>query len=159
MLANAKKHRQKWFSRLQNLSQTTQNRARSDPKPEKNDQHEPKEYKKRSRTSQERKKDAQERKMCQHGPNIKDFGLRWACHNAARTPPRKEKPMLMQANNAVGSNTPGAASSAADFKGFGPRFGRVFGRFLRYFFVALCSHKRTLLKCSSYNKTTVFARF
>ena len=66
--------------------------------------------------------------MCQHGPNIKDFGLRWACHNAARTPPRKEKLMLMQANNAVGSNTPGAASSAADFEGIEDGFWEGFGR-------------------------------
>ena len=103
-----------WFGRLQNPAQTTQNRARSDPKPEKNDQHEPKKCKKRLRTSQERKKGAQERKMCQHGPNIKDFGLHGPAYNAVRTPPRKEKLMLMQAKNAVGFNTPGAASSAAD---------------------------------------------
>ena len=40
-----------------------------------NDQHEQKKCKKRSRTSQEWKKVAQEWKMCQHGPNLKHFGL------------------------------------------------------------------------------------
>ena len=56
VLANAKNPWRIRFWRLQNLPPTIQNRGRSDPKPEKNDQHEPKKCKKRSRTSQERKK-------------------------------------------------------------------------------------------------------
>ena len=50
--------------------------------------------------------------MCQHGPNMRsfdlDFGSFW--------PPLKHAKQYVNASkNAVGSNTPGAASSAADF--------------------------------------------
>ena len=38
--------------------------------------------------------------------------------------------------------------SASIFEGFGPHFGRVFGRFFSYFLVALCSDKHTMLICS-----------
>ena len=70
MLVSAQKHCQMWFGRFQNLPQTIQNPVRSDPKPDKNDQHEPEKCRKRSRSSQERKEGAQERKMCQHSANM-----------------------------------------------------------------------------------------
>ena len=101
-----------------------QNRPRSPPRPskiepvaaissKKNDQHEFKKCKKRLRTGQERKENAQERKMCQHEPNMSadppDFGRSWP-------PLVRTCSMLMQAKNAVGFDTPGAASSAADLE-------------------------------------------
>ena len=81
-----------------------------------NDQDGQKKPGQRKRCSQERKKGAQERKMCQHGPNIarhaggldSDFGR-------TGLPLSMQSSMLMQAKNAVGSNTAGAASSVPDF--------------------------------------------
>ena len=62
--------------------------------------------------SQTRKKRPQERKMSQHGPNMPPArpGL-WRL-----PPPRKEKQYVNASKNAMGFNTPGAASSAADLK-------------------------------------------
>ena len=83
------------------------------PQVRKNDQHDPKKCKKRSRTSQERKKGAPERKMRQHDPNKGSFDL----HFLRSGPPLvRTCSMLMQEKNAVGFNTPGAASSAADLE-------------------------------------------
>ena len=92
--------------------------------------------------------------------------------------------MLMQAKNAVGSNTPGAASSAADlapswrpktlqnrgrnpnktmlkndtfltsiFKGFGRRFGVVFGRFFGPQMRSKSDSKKSARQAKSIGKT------
>ena len=67
----------------------------------------------RLRKSQERTKGAQERKMCQHSANMTPFGLEFG---SSWPPLVRTSSMLMQAKKAVGSNTPGAASSAADLE-------------------------------------------
>ena len=91
----------------------SKNRPWRTPKHEKNRQDVHKTATKCTKNAQERKKCGQDRKMCQHGLNMRrfrlGFGILWP-------PLVRKSSMLMQAYNAVGSNTPGAASSAADFE-------------------------------------------
>ena len=138
------------------MSQTPQNRVRSDPKPEKNDQHEEKKCKNRSRTSQDRKKGAQERKMCQHKANKAQnppcFWTALASPKHVQTVcPSKQKMqwdltrLALQAarrtwrvqrlqnrsQNPKKSMLEKASFLASIFQGFGHRFERFFGRFFR----------------------------
>ena len=91
----------------------SKNRPWRTPKHEKNRQDVHKTATKCTKNAQERKKCGQDRKMCQHGLNMRrfrlGFGILWP-------PLVRKSSMLMQAKNAVGFNTPGAASSAADLE-------------------------------------------
>ena len=60
---------------------------------------------------------AQERKMSQHSANLRRFSPRIWWVLGSRWPPLKHAKQYVNASiNAVGSNTPGAASSAADLE-------------------------------------------
>ena len=117
MLACATKPRKMRFQTLQNCLWTVQNQTRSTPERKKNDQHEQQTPNKGPSDGPERKNSQHSAQMCQHRATYVSSGL----HFGSFWPPLvRTCSMLMQAKNAVGFNTPGAASSAADLEAQDP---------------------------------------